>query len=170
MAESMRIGEAIERQRYIGQTSAQHQTTDTGEFIRRANDSARRSLDASRNRGPVDPETGMASRDMSHIDPQHVEGIGRALVLAIRRATARVGQVFPLAGSHVVALEKALQEEIAAEFWDMEHQHRGEVEGRTLWEPGTGPDSVTGAMHEGGTVASSGTVDSAGTVESTGTV
>lgn len=180
------IGEAIERQRFSGSTAAQHQTTNTREMVQKMNAAARASVQASRDRGPIDPATGMTVRDMSSIDPDHVAGIGRVLSPAIRRATARVSGVFTLPAAHILALEQALHEEIAAEFWELGREYQVErdynrnTSGRELWVPG--PDSVAGAgdtvtgaaadsvAGAGGTVTSTGTVDQAGTVESTGTV
>lgn len=185
--QSMSIDEAIERQRAVGSTSAQHQTTDSGEFIRRASADARASLEASRARGPADPATGLHAIDLSHVAPEHVAGISAAVAPAIKRATSRVGALFPMAAAHFMALEKALKEEIAVEFWNMSNAVHRDYEGLrdevrgdlglaadTTGSAGTlsstFPVSSGGVVSGGGTSGTMGDVDSGGSATSSATI
>lgn len=183
--QSMTIEEAIDQQRQYGSTAAQHQTTDSGEFIRKARAEADASLDASRARGPVDPATGLHPIDMSRISPGHVTEVAETLSSPIKRALSRAGAVFPIAAAHMVALEAALKEEIAVEFWNLRHQVHGEYEhlrdevrsefglgdGAASTGTGTAGTFASGGIISGGSVAGApGTVDNGGSQTSSATI
>lgn len=178
------IEEALARQDEKGSTAAQFQTTDTGAFIRKANEDARRTLDAARARGPVDPVTGIATVDLSHIDPEHVRGISTALTPAIKRATSRVSSAHMIPIATILAFEQALKEEIAVEFWRLgghiEREYsdlRGDLQrdrgDATHIGAGTGEwqvDSGGTPGGAGGTVSGAGTIDNGGTVAAGGSI
>lgn len=176
------IEEALARQDEKGSTAAQFQTTDTGAFIRKANEDARRTLDAARARGSVDPATGIATIDLSHIDPEHVRGISTALTPAIKRATSRVSSAFMMPIASILAFEQALKEEIAVEFWELGNNMRREYSdlrgdlqvdrGDTHIGAGTGEWEVDsgGTPGAGGTVSGAGTIDNGGTVAAGGSI
>lgn len=118
--------------------------------------------------------------------------MSHALSAPIRRATSRVGAIFPLAATHILALEKALKEEIAMEFWalgDSMHRDYEDFRGDLIDElqAGTaggggltptptppveagGTPSTSATVSGGETPATSGTVDSGGTSSTSGTV
>lgn len=166
------IEEAIEQTRQHGQTAAQFQHTDPGDFIRSAKAQARASLDTSRenNRGP----DGIEPIDLSEVHPSMAHAARASMSSPIRRAINRVGAVFPALLARASVLEQEVVAELTLEFWKMRDEASAFVPGKSPAPPSylSAGDMVTsmGSVSSGGTVDNGVSLSNVGSLTGSGIV
>lgn len=159
------IEEALDQQRRIGQTAAQHQSMTPGDFIARANAAAREQLAKARARGPIGDQ--VARVDLSEVDAEHVHAAHQAMSPAVMRGINRVAALFPSVRRNAFELRDAIVGELTLEFHRMQSDPVNYLTGASEQAPGAVENTETagqaGTMSSAGTVASQGTVSNAGT-------
>jgi hypothetical protein len=160
---------AIEHQRQHGQTAAQFQHTNPGDFIRAANASARASLQRSRDRAARGIAADQVERaDLAGVHSQHVANAREAMTAPITRAVNRVANVHGGIRQHVDDIVGAVLAELTLEFWQM----REEVDELLSQRPASTIGADNGVtLGTGGIVGGMGTLTGSGyTMATTGTV